>query len=300
MSCATPLRAWRTRDGGVQVIGKGSSGPVDGISQFLLPCGKCIMCRLRYSHEWAVRCMHENQMHEVSSFVTLTYRDEDLPLQGQLVHRHFQLFMKRLRFLHGSPIRYYMCGEYGDASWRPHYHAVLFGVFFNDREYWKMGDGGFPVYASKYLSEVWSHGDCYVGDVTYESAAYVARYVTKKVTGDLADSHYERVDPWTGEIFKLEPEYCRMSLKPGIGATWFDKYQAEILARTSVRVNNSDMGIPRAYKRMLELQDPEKFASLQDELARRAMLYGEDDFARLRVEAEVTRARCSKYKRTLE
>ena len=181
-----------------------------------------------------MRCVHEAKFHDVSCFVTLTYDDEHLPVGGTLVYRHFQLFMKRLRKSFPKA-RFFMCGEYGDNTSRPHYHAVLFGVDFRDRVPHARSGSGEVVYASALLSRLWQLGFASVGDFTFESAAYVARYVLKKVTGDLAAEHYRSVDLATGEIVDRVPEFCHMSLKPGIGARWFEQYyDSDVRVRDSI------------------------------------------------------------------
>ena len=126
--------------------------------------------------------------------------------------------MKRLRKRWPKDrIRFYMCGEYGDLKGRPHFHACLFGFDFPDKEvYSKRGD--VTLYSSKMLDEIWGKGMCIIGDVTFESAAYVARYIMKKITGNLAESHYNG----------LTPEFNKMSLKPGIGSEWFDKFSSDV------------------------------------------------------------------------
>lgn len=138
--------------------------------------------------------MLEACCHEHASFVTLTYNKENIPDGGTLVPSHLQLWLKRLRKSLRTPVRYFGVGEYGDFSWRPHYHVALFGV---GRE------------ASAIVDKTWGLGFTLVGDLTLQSAAYVAGYVNKKMTA--------RDDPRIAES-GLYPEFARMSLRPGIGA----------------------------------------------------------------------------------
>lgn len=270
------------------------------LRELTLPCGQCIGCKLRRSVEWAMRCMHERQMHDDSCFVTLTYRPEDLPLQGQLVYRHFQLFMKRLRKQRGS-VRFFMAGEYGGLYGRPHFHALLFGTDFLDRVPYKRMASGSWLYTSAVLDKLWGGGFSSVGDVTFESAAYVARYCTKKITGRAAESHYERVDESSGEIYQLEPEFAGMSLKPGIGETWYRKYMAEVLCRDAVIVNGVAVKPPRYYDRLLSTLNLEEKEWIDFQRGLKARELG-DDYTpdRLRVREQVARARLSFSKRTLE
>lgn len=196
--------------------------------------------------------MHESTMHPFNSFVTLTYNDDNLPPDGSLHYADFQLFMKRLRSAFGGGIRFYMCGEYGENTFRPHFHACLFNCFFPDRQYLSLLDSGSKIYRSPALEALWPHGFSSIGDVTFESAAYVARYICKKITGPSADAHYSRVDFSTGEIYHVTPEFSRMSLKPGIGATWFAKYHADVFDRDYVIVRGAKSKPPRYYDNLLK------------------------------------------------
>ena len=100
-------------------------------------------------------------------------------------------------------VRFFHCGEYGELLYRPHYHACLFGFDFSDKVLWSTR-GGVRLYRSKILEKLWTFGFSTIGDVTFESAAYVARYCTKKITGDKADEHYNG----------RSPEYVTMSRPP--------------------------------------------------------------------------------------
>ena len=212
-----------------------------------LPCGQCIGCRLARSRQWALRCVHEAAMHERNCFVTLTYSPENLPADGSLDVTHWQKFAKRLRKRVG-PFRYFHCGEYGEENARPHYHACLFGVdFAEDREAFKKRP--YPVWSSRTLTESWGLGFCTVGRLTYESAAYVARYVMKKATGELAETRYAKVDPDTGEVVgQVKPEYVTMSRRPGIGASWFEKYRGDVFPADEVVHEGRRFRPPRFYE----------------------------------------------------
>jgi len=170
-----------------------------------------------------------------------------------LVYSDFQLFMKRLRKArHGQVIRFYMCGEYGDNFGRPHFHACLFGCFFPDRTFLRDLPSGSRLYESAELQNLWPHGYSSIGDVTFESAAYVARYVMKKMTGNNAEQHYQLLDQESGEVIDRVPEFNRMSLKPGIGAAWLEKYGSEVYPRDTIVVNGKKCKPPRYYDKMLE------------------------------------------------
>lgn len=262
MPCYSPLTAYRSEGGGPLIFGN-PRGQCE-VGELSLPCGQCIGCRLDRSVDWAVRIMCESQMHEYSSFVTLTYADENVPYGGDLHYRHYQLFMKRLIKKVG-PVRFFMCGEYGDMLHRPHYHACLFGVFFADRREWRTSSAGFQLYRSELLESVWPHGHCEIGDLSFESAAYVARYCTKKITGKMADAHYERLVPDTGEIINLTPEFANMSRggrakTGGIGDSWLKKYRSDIFPRGAVVMDGREVPLPRFFVEKLTVEQQESLS----------------------------------------
>lgn len=226
-----------------------------------LPCGQCIGCRLARSRSWAIRCMHEASLHQQNSFITLTYAPEHLPPGGSLQMKDFQDFMKRLRSRVGTKIRFFHCGEYGEQLQRPHYHACLFGYDFPDKILWK-ANRGFPIYRSELLEELWPHGHSSVGAVTFESAAYVARYITKKVTGKLAADHYEVLDEY-GEYRQLDPEYTTMSRRPGLGQKWFTKFHADVFPSDEIILGGKKLRPPRFYDKLFDLSCPSEFEEVQ-------------------------------------
>lgn len=281
MTCFKPLIGYRSRE--VNPTGKRSIvfderkalwGKAD---QVKLPCGQCIGCRLERSRQWAMRCMHEAKMHERNCFITLTYDNEHLPSDRSLDVREFQLFMKRLRNRFGDGIRFYHCGEYGELNGRPHYHACLFNFDFEDKTLWKVSNG-VRLYVSRSLSEVWGKGFVTVGDVTFESAAYVARYILKKVNGDAAESHYgAKIDLTTGEFFdKRKPEYTTMSRRPGIGRAWYEKWSCDVFPSDEVIVRGKQMRPPKYYDRLFEHDDPDTFKKIKEKRIENAKKHLDD------------------------
>lgn len=215
-----------------------------------IACGKCIGCRLDRSREWAVRCVHEAQMHDKNCFITLTYKDSELVLTPEgtptLFHEHFQLFMKKLRKKFGDGIGFFMCGEYGEKHHRPHYHAILFGVDFKDKEHARTNDNGDRVYHSKTLDELWGHNDpedcpSEIGEASFQSAAYIARYVVKKLGGPMEALYDGRL-----------PDYGKPSRKYAIGKKWLEKYWTDIFNYNELRVEGHTIPIPRYYRKWLE------------------------------------------------
>lgn len=197
--------------------------------------------------------MHENQMHEQSCFITLTMNEEYLASRDNpysLDKSEFQKFMKRLRKKYGNKIRYFHCGEYGEKNQRPHYHAIIFGMEFEDKELFKVRDE-IRLYTSETLAKLWPYGFNTIGEVTMESCAYVARYVTKKIKGEAAAEHYITWDTTTGEGIPIEPEYATMSRKPGIGKTWFEQYKSDVYPHDYVVMNKHEIKPPRYYDNLL-------------------------------------------------
>lgn len=294
MPCYHPLTAFQTESGDVVFSERGKIR-----RELTLRCGQCVGCKLERSRQWAVRCMHEASMFERNSFVTLTYDDDHLPYDSSLDYRHFQLFMKRLRKRFGSA-RFYMCGEYGEHTQRPHFHACLFGVGFDDAYPWRKSPAGFMLKRSPTLEKLWIYGSCEIGEVTFESAAYVARYILKKVTGNAAEEHYRIVDSDTGEVFLREPEFTRMSLKPGIGFTWFEKFKDEVFPLDRVVVRGFEARPPRYYKDLLDklpgtMSDDVDYSRYLTSLK----LQSDNTEARLRVKEVVARARIKSLKRSI-
>lgn len=286
MPCYHPWLAYQCQDGSVVSVERQGKGSV--VRTLTLPCGQCVGCRLERSRQWAIRCMHEAQMHDRNCFVTLTYKGQ-VPDEG-LRYRDFQLFMKRLRkYASGQQIRFYMCGEYGDEKGRPHFHACLFGYDFDDKVLFS-NRGGNKLYTSKILEDLWKYGMCSIGEVTFESAAYVARYIMKKITGTLADDHYNG----------LTPEFCHMSLKPGIGSGWFEKFNSDIFPDGTVVVRGVKTKLPRYYDKLESKKDVEVLEEVKYNRFRDAVKHFEDQTEeRLSVREQVAIARINQLKRNL-
>lgn len=280
MACFSPLQGYRskviTKNGKRKVVFSVDMAiDTSRLFQVTVPCGQCVGCRLERSRQWAIRCMHEAQMYNSNCFISLTYATQHLPRNGSLEVRDFQLFMKRLRKRLGSGIRFYHCGEYGAKHGRPHYHACLFNYDFPDKVLFKE-DNGNKLYRSKILEELWPYGHSSVGSVTFESAAYVARYIMKKVTGDAAAGHYVTVD-LDGEILPIKPEYTTMSRRPGIGKSWYETYMSDVFPSDEVVVKGVKMRPPKFYDSQYELSHPDDFELLKVRRKRKASKHKADN-----------------------
>lgn len=237
------------------------------------PCGRCIKCRLKYSRDWAIRIMHEAQVYDMdgfsNSFVTLTYNDANLPPNGSLVKKDMTDFIKRLRERLrnkiGCPIRYFYCGEYGETTKRPHYHICLFGYDFPDRIFYKKNELGDDLFYSPFLESVWPFGFNTVGSLTFDSAAYCARYILKKRTGDKSWLTYNDVDFDTGELINIRlPEYSCPSRRPGIGSEWFNRFGSDVFPADEVIFKNRRVGVPRFYSKLYELSNPLSYEAISE------------------------------------
>lgn len=271
--------------------------PAGSSSKRPIRCGKCIGCRLEDSRQWAVRIMHEASLHEQNSFVTLTYKDNPIDLR----YPDFKAFMRRVVYARGYA-RFFCAGEYGEDRGRPHFHAVLFGVGFHDGVSLGKSESGFRVYGSDDLSRMWPHGHSSFGSVTFESAAYVARYVTKKVDGVrlVTGWHpYMRVGP-DGYEMEVRPEFARMSLRPGIGARWLEKFWTDVFPASKVVSRGFVANAPRYYRKKFSERCPElaraqSFNQQEEALIRSA----EDGPSRVAAKEVVQRARLGMLKRKL-
>lgn len=283
MPCNRPLPAWRGKTPGESgrhpiVFNRNladTSLPVE------VPCGRCIGCRLEKARSWACRMLHEAKLYKHNYFVTFTYDDASLPstVQGlpTLQPEHFVLFMKRLRkhmektqgggavALPSPPpdrntvtpgVRYYQCGEYGETTRRPHHHAILFNLPLTDLKPMNLtrARNAHTLYTSETLRSLWRHGHISVGMVNFETAAYVASYVTKKIIGPSAEAHYQ------GRV----PEYATMSRRPGIGAGFLEKFTSDIYPSDQVIIRGHPMRPPKFYDRRLEKEDPDTYYEIRD------------------------------------
>lgn len=305
MTCYFPLIAYKSYSKDPQkmkLVFKRSLSQRD--VEVALPCGQCIGCKLERSRQWAVRCMHEASLYEENCFLTLTYSNDFLPKNGSLVLSDFQNFMKRLRkSIAPKRVRFFHCGEYGEQFERPHYHALLFNYNFSDRKFFKRGGNESTLWTSSTLSKLWPMGHALIGDVTFDSASYVARYILKKVTGERSEEHYK------GRI----PEYTTMSRRPGIGKGWYEKFKGDVYPLDRVVVRGNDTRPPRFYDSLFAREDPSAFALIKIKREKNGNHFVDDvlsdgtcirvsdsSMRRLIVKEHVKQAQISTLKRSLE
>lgn len=250
-----------------------------------IPCGKCYGCRMQYAREWADRCMLELQDHDDSYFVTLTYDNDNLPLNdfidpvtgeigktATLDKRDMQLFFKRLRKAcesrgDANKIRYFMCGEYGSETYRPHYHAIIYGLRLDDLVEYKKNELGQQLYNSEFLQKIWPHGFVVIGEVTWDSCCYTARYILKKQIGQTSEV-YER--------YNFVPEYTAMSRRPGIARKYYDEHKDEIYKYDAIHISTKFGGKalkpPKYYDKLFDVEYPEESKFMKEHRRRMAEL----------------------------
>lgn len=253
----------------------------------LIPCRRCTECRLAYSREWAARCMLENFQHEQSWFLTLTYEPATIPtlnletgelyrggiqevkdnkilIANTLYKDDPQAFIKRLRrhveYHTGEKIRYYMCGEYGSTTKRPHYHMIVFNLNLKESDLilYKINKEHQPLYQCPWIEKIWGHGFITVGAVTWNSCAYVARYIMKKVKGPDAKEYYHMVG--------RTPEYTQMSLKPGIGTEYYNLNKEQIYKFDKIILPGKKAQTirpPKYFDKLYDIEEPEKMAAIK-------------------------------------
>lgn len=232
-----------------------------------IPCGKCRNCLRGKAEQWGVRVAAEAAMHEQSWFITGTYSDENLPLHGSLRRDHFTNFIRAIRRNLG-PVRYLGCGEYSPAPLlRPHIHAALFGINLPPMRQVATSKRGHPLYGCPELDAVWPHGQITAGVLNAASGSYVASYTikgTRKATAAdyWRDNHY--VPGW-GEFYTgpVEPEFIRMSLRPGIGSRFVGEFADELLTHDNMIVDGQPRALPRYFDKLLTRDHCERFEDLK-------------------------------------
>lgn len=219
----------------------------------MLPCGKCSECRIKKAKEWAARCVAEKMTSSADCwFITFTYDDEHLHYKTVFDHdfpvldkRDPQLFFKRLRkALFGSKkgnLRYFLCGEYGDTTFRPHYHAIIYNLPIPDLKIYKVINKT-VYYKSDFLQHIWINGYVVIGKVNNKTCAYTASYTLKKVGFAVsAQSAMDRLlqikdQPITPEYMRclcasdlIQRPFALMSRREAIGKQYFDQHYDEVL-----------------------------------------------------------------------
>lgn len=295
MSCYHPLRGWRSREptanGKFAITFVYRKGWTD--LPISVPCGKCVGCRMDNARDWSARCVHEASMFRDNCVITLTYDGGSLPEHGSLVVSDFQKFMKRLRKrFPGVGIRFFHCGEYGEKLGRPHYHAILFNFDFPDKVFYALSKSGSRLYRSKILEELWTKGFSNVGDFNAESAAYIARYVTKKEGGKSKDLHYG---------LKV-PEYVTMSRRPGIGFNWLMRFgSTDVYPNDYIVLNGGLKCKPsRFYDEKFFLDKKSDFGIILANRIKAAKVSPDNTDSRLLARERVHKAKVGLYGRSYE
>lgn len=200
-----------------------------------IPCGKCIGCKVDKANDWATRAYLQSLENASNCFLTLTYDNEHLPKPKSLVKRDLQLFFKRLRkSIYPQKIQYLACGEYGSITRRPHYHIALFNYWPDDAKQFKKNENNDILFTSETLQKIWGKGFIIIGNLTYQSAAYIARYVAKKAFG---------ADEITLKL-NQQPEFITASKRPAIAKNfYFDQQKWQKILRNNGIIISTNTGI---------------------------------------------------------
>lgn len=307
MPCYQPRTVWLSNEVTAKGLHKITFSAVNALenSEFKIPCRVCRGCRIDHGSGWALRLYQESKFHMYNSFLTLTYAPEHYPVDGTLVKRDLQLFMKRVRkyfsnLYPGIKIRYFAVGEYGEQTYRAHYHLIVYGVdFHEDRRLHSKNRLGQQKYVSATLTKLWGLGNCEIGSVSPDSCGYVAGYAFKKLNGQLAECHYfVRVDEITGEIIYRQREFALMSTHPGIAYKHYEQYGDADFRRGSCIYKGKQVPIPKYFDRKLKEVDPLRLESIktgrfEDMLAKAA----DNTPERLAVKEEIAAAKRREYVR---
>lgn len=302
MGCDFPLKAFRSEElspAGKRLLTFNPLRAVNSTSPMEIPCNNCMGCKLERSRQWAIRMMHESKLYDSNCFLTLTYSDENVPINYSLDLRHLQLFIKRLRKALPHKIRFYACGEYGDLKGRPHYHAIMFNYDPPDKKPHTVINGKLH-YSSEALSSLWGLGFATTADVTHASCAYVARYVTKKIkTADTfgADRYY-RLSPVDGCFHSVRPEFAVMSRRPGIGSNYVARYKSDFYPSGFIVVDGVKQAPPRFYLTKLTEKEQTKLKRQARQLSLRNKPHTTTE--RRLARAAVRDARINRLKRNFE
>jgi hypothetical protein len=287
MTCYWPLPAMKRvcKVSGVMDVKVMARHDMDK-GEFNVACGQCLGCRLERSRQWAMRCMHESELHEKNCFLTLTYRDDNRPESVQV--KDLQAFMKALRKkIDPIKVRFYACGEYAPVKdnygrvlkkqlGKAHYHLILFGYDFEDKVLWKI-KGEHKLYRSEQLETLWKLGNSIIGTVTFESAAYVARYICKKFLGGTKE---ESKKHYKGK----KPEFTTMSRggnaednKGGIGQGWIKKFCKSVYPSDRVIIKGKECMPAKYYDKIFDNLEPEEFEKIKKEREAKALEKAEDN-----------------------
>lgn len=220
-------------------------------------------------------------MHDDSFFLTLTYDPEHLPPGGNLLKSDLKKFMQTLR-KHvkrrqpATKVKFLASGEYGEDQQgiinpytgktqlgRPHFHLIIWGWSPPDPVHVGKNDVGDDMYTSATVEKLWRKGNIRIGAVTFRSVRYCASYVVKKYGNkeeDKVRQHYSKVDPATGEIYPVNPEFSECSRRPGLGHDWFLKHRKDI-EKGFITIEGHKHPVPRYFSKLYEKYHPKEYAA---------------------------------------
>lgn len=255
-----------------------------------IACGKCLECRLAYTKQWAQRLVCEASLHQENWFITLTYNDDHLidcvdytvnpwtetldyvpVLRSEDFTAWKKRFLERIRDRYGhTGIKFYNCGEYGSKNHRPHFHVILFNCPLPDVELVRtvsLGGYDYCYYHSKLIEETWGKGFIMVGKVNWNTCAYVARYVMKKLHSE-DKKIYEQLCELEG-VSPVPQEYVNMSRRPGLARDYYEANWQDIYSIDKVVLENGRTVRPaKYYDKLFDIEYPEDMERIKAERKR--------------------------------
>lgn len=306
MSCFKPKKAWKLKYNGLPEYTNSQTYErqkkltfkkpqnIENYQEIEIPCGLCLGCRLDHANSWATRIMCESLSHKKNCFITLTYDNKHLNIRKNhmtLIKKDMQDFIKRLRERTGIKLSYFLCGEYGTKTHRPHGHAIIFGYEPDDLKLHRFSTTDNKMFTSEKLAKIWGQGYVCVQELNYKTACYTARYVQKKsgltptkkiLTGET--EFKEKIDERTGELYTSiinkrltetedkygrEKEFIIMSKKPAIGLKYWKENKEKIKRNGGILIKIDDQiklkPLPRYYKKLWETENYEELYTYKNE-----------------------------------
>lgn len=284
----------------------------------VIGCGKCLECKLKESKQWAQRSVAESLMHEDNWFITLTYDDEHLPMSivtysrhsyefgcwSPLLYEDFQAFEKRLRsymkyHYNLDGFRFLMCGEYGPKNGRPHFHVIFYGLPLPDIQKIKdvtVGGKSYTYLSSEIIDKCWGKGFTTIGEVNWETSAYVGRYVMKKMS-NLEEYDYCKLcydNGWE----PLPPEMREASRRPGLGRPFYDENKDDIYKYDKVMLPNGKTPQPCSYfDRIYDLENPELLQAIREQRKYKALISEANERSKFKNSKEYDEYKNKKYEK---
>ncbi len=229
--------------------------------EYTVKCGKCDTCKKEKSQDWAIKLINESKYHKKACFITLTFDNKILLDKKSKAYKYgaspsfvynidnskeyFKKFIKRLRkHYKDKRITFYHVGEYGEKTHRPHHHAILYGINFEeDRKEAEISKSGKPQFSSDILTNLWAAGRCRLQDINSNNIIYIAQYSLKKFKNNELNKRYKTV--------------MSFSNRSKISVKWVRRNYKEIKKGYLTDSDGKKFRIPESYKLNLKKSEEE-------------------------------------------